>query len=318
MSKTIEEICFNIYKSITPQFAKGVIPLIDYYRKLKKKPPIPLREKLCEMKMPNFEEKVIVVHGVSVGEVLSLENLLKKIKADFPEHKLVVTTGTVTGQQLAYNKYNEIADFVTYFPLDIYDACNKFLEKLHPSVVLITETELWPNFAYCCKEKGIPLYIINGRISDKSFPSYLRIKNFIKLILQNYSGVFCQSELDRDRFIRLGANVKNTSVMKNLKFEIEKKECEIDLKSSNSRLIIAGSTHAGEEEIIVKAYKQLRTKIIDLKLLLAPRHLTRLDEVVKVLENEKLKYGLRSNGDDFEKQNIIILDTFTQIFCKSC
>ena len=121
---TFEEKCFDIYKSITPSMAKKIIPLIDFVRKLNKKPPIPLREKLCEMKMPTFDKKVIMVHGVSVGEVQSLESLIKKIKTDFPDYALIVTTGTVTGQQLAFKKYGEIADFITYFPLGLIVSIN--------------------------------------------------------------------------------------------------------------------------------------------------------------------------------------------------
>ncbi|MBQ4647158.1 MAG: 3-deoxy-D-manno-octulosonic acid transferase [Candidatus Gastranaerophilales bacterium] len=313
MAKTFEEICFDIYKSITPKMVKSVIPIIDYVRKLKNKPPIPLREKLCEMKIPTFDEKVIMLHGVSVGEIQSLEKLIIRIKLDFPDYKLVITTGTVTGQQLAFKKYGELADFITYFPLDVYESCKKFVDTIKPSVVLIAETELWPNFAYVCKEKNIPIYIINGRISDKSYPSYCKIRNFVKLILQNYTGIFCQSELDKDRFILLGSNPKNTLVMKNLKFEIEKKVCDIDLGTQNTKLIVAGSTHTGEEEIILKTYKQLRAKVIDLKLLLAPRHLTRLEEVQGVLKKLGLRYGLRSNGDTFENNNIIILDTLGEL-----
>ena len=310
---SFEEKCFNIYKSITPKMAKKIIPIIDLARKLNKKPPIPLREKLCEMKMPSFNKKVIMLHGVSVGEVQSLESLVIRIKLDFPDHALVITTGTVTGQELAYKKYGDLADYITYFPLDIYEACKKFIKAVNPSIVLIAETELWPNFAHACKEKNIPLYIINGRISDKSYPSYLKIRNFMSLILQNYTGVFCQSELDRERFILLGSNAKNTSVMKNLKFEIEKKECDIDLQTQNSKLIVAGSTHAGEEEKILKAYKQLRAKVIDLKLLLAPRHLTRLNEVKELLKNMSLRYGLKSQGNTFQNHNIIILDTLGEL-----
>ena len=210
-------------------------------------------------------------------------------------------------------KYGDLADYITYFPLDVYEACKKFVETINPSIVLIAETELWPNFAHVCKEKNIPLYIINGRISDKSYPSYLKIRNFMSLILQNYTGVFCQSELDKERFILLGSNAKNTSVMKNLKFEIEKKECDIDLQTQNSKLIVAGSTHAGEEEKILKAYKQLRAKVIDLKLLLAPRHLTRLNEVKELLKSMSLRYGLKSQGNTFQNHNIIILDTLGEL-----
>lgn len=311
--KSFEEICFNVYKSITPKAAKLIIPLIDCTRKLNNKPPIPLREKLCEFEFPIFDKKVIMLHGVSVGEVLSLEKLINRIKNDFPDHALVLTVGTVTGIELARKKYGEIADFITYFPLDIYESCKKFVEKINPSVVLIAETELWPNFAYACHEKNIPTYIINGRVSDKSYPSYLKIKNFIKLILKNYTGVFCQSEIDKQRFLSLGANIDNTSVMKNLKFEIDKKECDIDLKVDGSKLLIAGSTHPQEEEIVIKTYIKLKEKTKNLKLLIAPRHLTRLKEVKKTISDFNLEYGLKSQGATFENNSIIILDTLGEL-----
>ena len=311
--KTFEEICFDIYKSITPKTAKLIIPIIDYMRKLNKKPPIPLKEKLCEFEFPKFDKRVIMLHGVSVGEVLSLEKLIKRIKNDFPNFVLVLTVGTVTGIELARKKYGEIADFITYFPLDIYKSCKKFVENINPNVVLIAETELWPNFAYACQEKNIPIYIINGRISDKSYPSYLKIKNFIKLILKNYTGVFCQSEIDKQRFLSLGADSKNTDIMKNLKFEIDKKECDIDLKVGNSKLLIAGSTHPKEEEVILRTYKKLKEKTQNLKLLIAPRHLTRLEEVKKIISNFNLEYGLKSQGATFKDNSIVVLDTLGEL-----
>ena len=151
MDKSIEEICYDLYKSITPEQFKKVVPLINWYRKTKKKPPIPLREKMAEINYPALGDNVIMLHGVSVGEVLSLDNLIKRIKKDFPEHKLVLTTGTVTGQQIAYKKYGEIVDYITYFPLDIMQVCERFLTKINPKIVMIAETELWPNFA-CARD----------------------------------------------------------------------------------------------------------------------------------------------------------------------
>ncbi|MBQ9149399.1 3-deoxy-D-manno-octulosonic acid transferase [bacterium] len=313
MSDIFENFCFSIYKSIKPCVFKALIPIIDFSRKLNNKPPIPLKEKMSEIDFPTLGDKVIMIHGVSVGEVLSLENLIKKVKQEFSDYQIVVTTGTVTGQELAHKKYAEIVDFITYFPLDVYEACKKFVEAIKPSVVLIAETELWPNFSYACKEKNIPLYIINGRISDKSYPSYLKIKSFLKLILKNYAGVFCQSEIDMNRFLSIGANKDNTCVMKNLKFEIEKKECNIDLKSGNSKVLIAGSTHAGEDEIALCAYKKLKEKIKDLKLIIAPRHLTRLNDVEKLVKETGFKYGFRTKEDNFEENDIIILDTLGEL-----
>ena len=301
---SIEKFCFKMYKSISPDVFKKIIPAIDTIRKFQNKPAIPLKEKFAEIEYPKFDKKVIMIHGVSVGEVLSLENLIKRLKSEFPNYSLVITTGTVTGQELAHKKYGEMADFITYFPLDIYDSVNKFLEAVNPSVILIAETELWPNFAYCAKEKNIPLFIINGRISDKSYPSYKKIKGFLKIIFDCFEGIFCQSELDRKRFIEIGANPDKTEIMKNLKFEIEKKSCEIDLKQENYKTIIAGSTHSGEDEIILNVYKKLKEKHSELKLIIAPRHLTRLDEVKNLINQTGFKYGLRTQNDNFENNDI--------------
>lgn len=307
----MEKFCFKIYKSISPRVLEAVIPLIDGYRKLKAKPPIPLVEKMAKIEYPKLGDKVIMLHGVSVGEVLSLENLIKKLKEVFVDYKLVLTTGTVTGQELAHKKYGEIVDFITYFPLDTYKTVEKFLDSINPTVVLIAETELWPNFCACAKNKNIPLYIINGRISDKSYPSYMKIKKFISLILSNFEGIFCQSELDRERFLSLGANAKVTCVMKNLKFEIAKKPCDIDLKTQGFKVLIAGSTHKGEDEIIIETYKKLKKEVSNLKLLLAPRHLTRLEDIKKLLKEEN--YGLRTLGDNFLDKDIILLDTLGEL-----
>lgn len=309
----MEKFCFNIYKSISPELLKAAIPAIDLIRKFKSKPPIPLLEKMAQIEYPTLGDKVIMLHGVSVGEIMSLENLIKKIKTEFSGYKLVITTGTVTGQELAHKKYDKIADFITYFPLDTYKTVKKFLEAINPSVILIAETELWPNFSYCAKEKNIPLYIINGRISDKSYPSYVKIKKFLKLILSCYKGIFTQSEIDKDRFIALGATKENVEVMKNLKFEIEKKECDINLKTDGFKVFIAGSTHSGEDEIVLETYKNLKKDVENLKLILAPRHLTRLDEVKGLLEKYNLNYGFRTNNDTFLDKDVILLDTLGEL-----
>ena len=309
----MKDTLFKIYKSISPSLVKKIIPIIDFSRKLKNKPPIPLREKLAEIDYPHLIGKTILLHGVSVGEIMSLENLIKKIKELFPSVNLVITTGTVTGQELAKKKYSSYSEFITYFPLDVYETVGTFLEKINPSVILIAETELWPNFSYCAKEKNIPLYIINGRISDKSYPSYLRLKSFFKFILSCYTGIFAQSELDKNRFMELGANIGTVEVMKNLKFEIEKKTCDIDLEPENSKVIIAGSTHKGEDSIVLDIFKKLKSDMPDLKLILAPRHLTRLDEINDLLQNYNFRYGFRTKEETFKNCDIIVLDTLGEL-----
>lgn len=308
-----KNFCFELYKSISPKTAEVIIPVVDLIRKFKNKPPIPLFEKLAKFDSPNLQNKTIMLHAVSVGEVLSLENLVKKIKTEFPSYSLVITTGTVTGQEQAHKKYSEYADFITYFPLDIYKSVNTFLDKINPSVVLMAETELWPNFAYSCKERNIPIYVINGRISDHSYPSYLKLKGFFKFVLNLYSGIFCQSELDKSRFIELGAEQETCQVMKNLKFEIQKKVCDIDLKKANSKVFIAASTHKGEDEIAFRAFENLRNKNKNIKMILAPRHLTRLDEIKKILKNFDFKVGYRTQNDNFQNNDLIVLDTLGEL-----
>lgn len=310
---TLEESCLEFYRKIKPETVKGIIPIIDFFRKIDGKPPIPLKERMCETKFPSLGDKVIMLHGVSVGEVMSLDKLIQKIKENFPDYKIVVTTGTVTGQQIAKKKYSEIVDFITYFPLDVYEVCRKFLARIKPSVVLIAETELWPNFAYCCRERGIPLYIINGRISDKSYKSYLSFKGFMRPIFKNYTGVLCQSDLDKQRFIELGSSLKNTITMKNLKFEVDKQECDISLVQGVSKIFIAASTHPGEEELALSAYKYLKGKILDLKLIIAPRHITRVPELRKYFKAEGYKIALRSRKETFKDANILLLDTLGEL-----
>ena len=163
------------------------------------------KEKFGDFDAPDLGDKVIMFHGVSVGEVIALENLIKKTKETFPNYKIVVTTGTKTGQEIAHKKYDNIADFITYFPFDITFCVEKFLNKINPSVVLIAETELWPTFAAYCHNKNIPLFVINGRISDATFKSYRFLKGFFKELFKNYTEILTQSEEDKNKFIQIGA-----------------------------------------------------------------------------------------------------------------
>lgn len=265
---------------------------------------------------PDLKDKVVMFHAVSVGEVLSLEKLLNRAHAEFPDYSVVLTTGTKTGQELAKKKYSEILDFITYFPFDFPYAINNFLNRINPNMVIIAETELWPDFAIHCKKRNIPLIIINGRISDSSFGAYKTMKLFFKPILNLYSKIFTQSSLDNERFIELGNKPENTLVMANLKFDVEKVESDIELNKGNNRVFIAGSTHSGENEIVLRVFSKLKEYDSDLKMILAPRHMERIPEIEKILEGYSYSVGYRSKGDDFTHKDIIILDTFGEL--KKC
>ena len=271
------------------------------------------KEKLGKFIAPELGEKVIMFHGVSVGEVIALENLIKKTKATFPDYKIVITTGTKTGQEIAHKKFENVADFITYFPFDITICVELFLKKIKPSVVLIAETELWPTFAAYCKKREIPLFVINGRISDSTYKSYRLLKGFFKELFKNYTKILTQSEEDKEKFISIGAPSDKTMVMKNLKFDVKRIDANIEIGKGNNRIIIAGSTHKGEDEIVLNSFSELKKEFPDIKLLLAPRHLTRVNNVKELVEKTNLPYGQRSNNDTFSNNDIIILDTLGEL-----
>lgn len=300
-----------IYGLITTILFLALLPFIYLVRAINGKFLYGWKEKLGFFTSPELGEKVIMYHGVSVGEVIALENLIKKTKETFPDYKLVVTTGTKTGQEIAHKKYAEIADYITYFPFDIPFCVNSFLNKIKPSVVLIAETELWPTFAHRCKKRNIPLYVINGRISDSTYKSYKLFSLFFKQILKFYSGIYTQSEYDNQKLINIGANPDNTEVMKNLKFDVKKSPDKIDMGSG--RIIIAGSTHQGEDEIVINTFSDLKKEFPDIKLLLAPRHLKRASHAAELAEKTGMPFGFRSSNDNFNDKDIIILDTLGEL-----
>ena len=259
------------------------------------------------------DEHVIMIHGVSVGETNALENLVKRVRKEFPESKLVYTTGTWTGQELAKKKLGDSTDLITYFPADFPKIIKRFFDKINPNVVMIAETEIWPFFAMECKKRGIKLYVINGRISDSTFRTYEIFKFIFKPFLRLYTGIFTQSTEDNNKFLKLGANPETTKRMNNLKFDVKRPE-GLSFDKNGARIFLAGSTHAREDEIVLEVFKNLKEKHSDLKMILAPRHLTRVDEVKALVEKFGFTYDLRSNNrSSLENIDIMLLDTLGEL-----
>jgi len=302
-----------IYEIAVTLLFFAALPFIYIVRALKGKYMYGWKEKFGNINPPEMSEKRIMFHGVSVGETIALENLIKRAKAEFPDYEIIVTTGTKTGQDIAQKKYKDVASFVTYFPYDIPCFVRKFLSRVKPSMVFIAETELWPSFSYYCKKRGIPLFIINGRISDSTYKSYKTFAPFFKLMLRNYKGIYTQSQIDNDKMISIGANPETTKVMKNLKFDVKRQNVEIEIGQDAGRVIIAGSTHAGEDEIVLDTFCKVKKEFADAKLLLVPRHMQRLPHVIDLVQNTGLSYGFRSKNDTFREKEIIILDTMGEL-----
>ena len=300
----------NIYSFFVSVLSFIILPLIYLLRIVQKKDVTSWKVKAGNFNLPeNFDKnkKTIMVHGVSVGEVVSLEKLIRKIKETFPNYNLVFTTGTKTGQETAIKKTGNIADFITYFPFDTPFFVKRFLNKINPDIILMAETEIWPVFVYNAFKKNIPVFIINGRISDESLKYYKLLKPFFKNVLPLYKGIFVQSEIDKIRMNLAGAPIQKLEIMKNLKFDTEKIEADIDLHT-NSKILIAGSTHKGEDEIVLRVYKKLKLDIKDLRLILAPRHVTRTAEVTEYIKKFGFSFNCYSKNPSLNNKDILLLD----------
>ena len=304
---------FTIYYIIVTLFFIVILPFWYAASRFNPKLGYAYREKLGLFEAPVLSDKVIHFHAISVGEVNAVEHLVARAAKEFSEYDIVLTTGTRTGQEIAHKKLGDVCKFITYYPFDIPFCVKKFFDKINPSLVVIAETELWPVFTNEAYKRHIPLCSVNARISDSTFKSYKLLKFFIKPILEKYTANLTQSKADMDKLVALGANPKTTKVMGNLKFDIEPKHFDINIKNDNNRIIIAGSTHSGEEEIILTAFKKLKAEFPDIKLLIAPRHNDRIKDVEKVVTDFGMSFGLRSNDDNFIDNDIIILDTMGEL-----
>ncbi len=247
----------------------------------------------------------IWVHAVSVGEVLAVKNFVEKLHTKLPERKIVLSTTTKTGADLARRVLNEnILKF--YFPLDFSFVARRVANFINPSLLVVMETEIWPNLILELSRRKIPIVLINGRISDRSFKGYKKIKFFFKDILERVSLFLMRSEKDGEFIKVLGAPGENVRVTGNMKFDIEKTRDGIARTKSDlgigesEELLIAGSTHGGEEEIVLDVYSHLAKEFQNLRLLIAPRHIDRAKTIKKMVERMGLK-------------NILVLDTFGEL-----
>lgn len=258
-------------------------------------------------------KQTIVIHCVSVGETLSAIPFISKISNIF-EKNIIFTTTTKTGWQIANNKLLDKVKKIEFFPLDFPFAVISFLNKYGPICIIITETELWPNIIFFAKFKKIPVFIINGRISDRSFPKYRKFKWFFQSFL-DYPFFLMQSEIDKERIIEMGAQKEKVIVTGNIKYDYIEEKVEFKRNSfglSDGDIIwIAGSTHNGEEEIILKTYMELLKSFSNLKLIIAPRHPERFKLVEDLVKNFRFKYTLRTKNEKIEE--VMILDTIGEL-----
>jgi len=253
------------------------------------------------------------IHAVSVGEVIAVAGIFAKIRERYPQHGMVVTVVTQTGYRVAQSKFGTEA-VVIYAPLDFSFIVRKYIRIIRPRVYISAETEIWPNIFYALLCRNIPIVLVNGRISDGSFRGY-RLFRFLFAPLLRQGSAFCvQSAVDAQRLIILGARPGSVFVCGNFKFDempAAPPENMPRLKFPAGQPVwIAGSTHPGEELIVLRVFKKLREEFENLRLVIAPRHAERFAVIKTLVEKEGLCALPFSRGvDSADPRAVVILDT---------
>lgn len=249
---------------------------------------------------------IIWLYAVSVGETRAMIKLIELIEIQYPNYQILITNMTPTGRDTAKKLYPNA--IVHYVPYDLPHAVINFYKTFKPQIGLIMETEIWPNIAFYAKEFKIPLYLVNARLSDKSFNSYNKIRAIIKPVLNNFSGILCQDKSSYDNFKNLGF-INQMDIIGNMKFDLvinnNFNELAIKLKAkiSNKKVVAFASTRDGDEKLILDNLP----KDFEYLLVIIPRHPERFSVVEELIKEKHLKYQKRSDITDIEIDTQVLL-----------
>lgn len=316
-----------IYNILLIIYWLGLIPVILYrlafeegfYERIKQSAgymPLPLLKKI-------EGRRAIWVHAASVGEIVATSPIVKDIKRDFPEAVVVVSVVTATGHAMAHRIIPE-ADGIIFFPLDLPYLTKKILHIIKPITILLVETEIWPNFLRIAEKEKIPIMMVNGRISDRSMKRYRYISAFTKEMLGSINRFCMQSKFDAAYIEQLGAPVQDITVTGNMKYDQTYATVSEEEKQSlldefgfchNHPIIVAGSTHKGEEEVLFHTFITVLQAYPQARMLIAPREIMRGKDV----QNIASRYGLLSICRSAMKEPvhegipIVVLDTIGEL-----
>lgn len=264
------------------------------------------------------DQPVIWVHAVSLGEVVAAAPLVKALHSRHPEYRYIVTTVTETGREAVEQRLAGIAEH-RYAPLDFSWAVASMIENLRPILYLFVETELWPNLLWALRDRGVPTILVNGRLSTRSFgrQNIGVVRSFYRSVLQSLTLCLMQSDRDRQRIVTLGAEPALVHTTGNIKFDQPLPDVQDDESLRRSlgvdrkeQLFLAGSTHAGEEEILVSAYGQIVKTHPSTVLMLAPRHIERVDRVEAMIREAGFIVQRKSQIREVASgPRVIVLDT---------
>jgi 3-deoxy-D-manno-octulosonic-acid transferase len=247
----------------------------------------------------NSSKPSIWMHAVSVGEVLAVSELVPALRAQFPDHRVVISTTTNTGQKLATARFGEN---VFYFPFDFAFSARRWIAALRPSLIVIAETEFWPNFLRVAHQSGARVAIANARISDRSFPGYRRWRKVLEHVLRGVDLFLAQTTEDARRLVEIGADANRVLVGGNLKYDIPPPhappivgQLQAALAGSGAGpVLVCGSTVEGEETLLAASFQSVLASYPAAVMLLAPRHPERFDSVAEMLQQLKFKFFRRS------------------------
>lgn len=284
------------------------------------------RERLGQLTpIENGGRPVIWIHCVSVGETQAAQPLVQGLKQRFPDHAIAISTITLTGQNLARQIFKDETAKVFYFPFDWRWVVRRTITAINPAIVLLMETELWPGFLRECEAQQIPVAIVNGRLSERSFRRYRIIRRFMSRVLNSLSLAIMQTGSDAARLNKLGMDSDKAFVSGNMKFDAGTAPVNDSLSAEfrqrfslteNDSLILAASTHSPEEVIILNALKQLVSKSEPKgRLMIAPRHPERFSEVADLLKASGFRWTRRTspNHPSDADAEVILLDSIGEL-----
>ena len=255
-------------------------------------------------KNSNDHKKVVWFHAVSLGEVISSKSIIDQISE---KYTLILSVSTPTGLREAKKLFGSKVE-VVYAPLDFILCVKGFFRSFEPIALILFETEIWPSFIEVASSKKIPIILSNGRMSESSFNRYKIFKSFVKNIIQKITIVLAQSEEHKMRFNKLGASLEKVKQVGSVKFDLNINFENESLKIKNKNLIFAASTHKGEDELIIDAYRKLKIDLPDIRLVITPRHPERATNILKIADSKRLPASIHSfMPDDLEKDEIIII-----------
>jgi 3-deoxy-D-manno-octulosonic-acid transferase len=327
-ARAVLKTMYFLYSILLSIWLAMMAPVLWYRAKFKGKELPGLGERLGQLPdaLAHDGRVTLWLHACSVGEALSLQPLIDELVVRYPNARLVISTITNGGQKVAREKYGKIVgDGVFYFPVDEPPVVRHVFDKIKPAMLIVVDTEIWPNVLREASHRDIPVLLVNGRISAKSFRTYQHLRPFLAPVLANYKMLLMKDQVDVDRIVRMGAQPSRVRLTGNMKYDVSTKTITADQRdaldaalgvtSSPGPVIVAGSTHEGEEAALFAALKTIRSTdgLEATRILLAPRHIERANAVAALAIEHGFTLTRRTVVPPKMGADILLLDTLGEL-----